>query len=148
MKIDRTADDWKQCEIEELLHYGVPAGDIAEAYNMPITDVISTGTLEPAAVMQDFIIPVEFKATGFIKVRALSAEDAIDLARKNEAVIPIPNSYKAAYDDPNVTLRSNISSRNVMLYTNAYKMGLLSMVPKPTNIESETAIPELSTGKI
>lgn len=148
MKIDRTADDWKQCEIEELLHYGVPASDIAEAYNMPITDVISTCTLEPVTVMQDFVIPVEFKATGFVKVKALSAEDALDLARKNEALMPIPDDYRAAYDDPDLTLRSNISSKAIMLYTNAYKTGLLSMVPKPTSIESETAIPELSTGQI
>lgn len=148
MKIDRTTDDWKQFEIEELLHYGVPASDIAEAYNVPITDVISAGALEPAAVMQDFVIPVEFKATGFVKVRALSAEDALDLARKNEALIPIPSNYRTAYDDPDLTLRSNISAKAIMLYTNAYKMGLLSMVPKPTNIESETAIPELSTSQI
>lgn len=147
MKIDRTADDWKQFEIEELLHYGVPASDIAEAYNVPITDVISAGTLEPAAVMQDFVIPVEFKATGFVKVRALSAEDALDLARKNEAVMPIPSSYHVAYD-PDMTLQPNISSKAIMLYTNAYKMGLLSLVPKPTSIESETAISELSTGQI
>ena len=144
MQNNKTASDWMWNEISELLQNGVPASDIAEAYNISVTDIISMCSLEPSAVLRDFVVPVEFRATGFVKVKAISAEDAIDLVKRNEAILPIPADHRAMPENPDIKLRFDISPRIVTLCTSAYNTGSLTIKPEPTAIESAIATPELS----